>query len=533
MDTTTDRPNVNIHFPSAADFAAGNRDRTYILTLDDHPDLYPDARKLARPVNFLLDVGADAAPLRVKAATRDGSPYYTIEQNKRTTILTLGRIEHDVAIGALIGARVLASFGGVDGVPSLNALELGQAEAPIKHPDLPPRAALDAVRAEQAALLVNVANIAVRWAGQNTPAPVPSGDAQWVSRQFVVALGKALSGETAAPKDFRRMTVAEYHRDEFWPKRIGAIKGTRQEEQIWRTVLLPALGTVPLAQLDAPGFERLISSMTLADGSPASGAYKRAVRVAYAALLTHAGRLGHRGPPHEFYSIKGSTKKVLAKDTFTLAEFRKILGKSSVYHRALFATAAGEGLRPSEVCSLRWENVDFQKNTLRVEGTKTAGAAATIPLTSIALEHLRPWFLLCGQPPTGWVFPFRGAKIKRIENWTYSPADPPVNCTSDGAAASTFKTALRNATKKAGLGHLRITPYTLRSMFATWALEAGVSAGDVRRVMRHTNEEMIRKHYDRTQPADVVNVDALNAAFMPTPEPEPQPENVYRMPQRA
>jgi integrase len=125
------------------------------------------------------------------------------------------------------------------------------------------------------------------------------------------------------------------------------------------------------------------------------------------ALLNYAHRQKHIDGHVDLsvFRIEGSTKTVLKKaDPLTLEELQKLMDASSPKHRVMWAVGAGEGLRPSELRRMCWEDVRFASPTLVVRGEKTEAAAAEIPLTPLAFRELRAWWMRQGQPSEGPVF---------------------------------------------------------------------------------------------------------------------------------
>lgn len=68
-------------------------------------------------------------------------------------------------------------------------------------------------------------------------------------------------------------------------------------------------------------------------------------------------------------------------------------------HCALFAVGIGAGLRPSEILSMRWEDINMEDMTATIRGSKTAASAAAIPLTNLAGRELMRWYTIPGLPP--------------------------------------------------------------------------------------------------------------------------------------
>ena len=119
---------------------------------------------------------------------------------------------------------------------------------------------------------------------------------------------------------------------------------------------------------------------------------------------------------------------------------------------------------------------------MQVRGSKTEAANARIPITPIALPHLRALWMELGQPETG-----------------------PVFVAASGApyASSTgYRKALETALRRAGIGR-RITPYQLRHSFATIAWAAGIPKDVARRILRHTDSRMLDAVYERPSAAQL------------------------------
>jgi|GEM_PF-1905130 len=67
------------------------------------------------------------------------------------------------------------------------------------------------------------------------------------------------------------------------------------------------------------------------------------------------------------------------------------------------------GMRPdSELCQMRWENINFSRETIFIPDGKSAAAQRTIPLTKSAREVLERRHKDAGRPKTGYVFAGEG-----------------------------------------------------------------------------------------------------------------------------
>ncbi len=137
------------------------------------------------------------------------------------------------------------------------------------------------------------------------------------------------------------------------------------------------------------------------------------------------------------------------------------------------------GVRISELCGLKWDDLDFDKRTLTVqrqvyqgtEGATKNGLSRVIDMTQHlsetlkALQHERKKEAFkSGIPFCDWVFTFNGR---------------------DSITATPIQKSLKACLKKAGLHHQRI--HDLRHSYATIRLMRGHNIGDVSYQMGHSS----------------------------------------------
>ncbi len=317
-----------------------------------------------------------------------------------------------------------------------------------------------------------------------------------------------------APRvDYSAMRLRDYFRDRYAPWRGEARPAAWKSEQShWRRILAGPLADLRLSEIckdrrlvfrwldelrvePSGGVRRgtaRAEGAFVPDGTktkPASGAYKRLLRAAIQALLTRAFKSGDIDLEVELakgLTLEGSTRRARPKaQALTKDEFSRLLAASEGKHRALWGVAVGLGLRPSELCRLRWEHVRWSTTSLGsllVPGTKTETSAAEVPLTATAHRELEAWWKASGEPAEGIIFP--GDRHDRKKSGVVEPY-----------AAAGYKRALRTAATRAGIER-PVTPYCLRHSFATLALAEGLAKDTVRATLRHTDPHMIDKVYD-------------------------------------
>ena len=120
----------------------------------------------------------------------------------------------------------------------------------------------------------------------------------------------------------------------------------------------------------------------------------------------------------------------------------------------------------SELLSLRWSNVDWERKQVRVFGRKTQ-TLRVIPVKDAFLERLREMRAISR---TEFLIEFRGKPVRRIQK------------------------AFRMACRRAGIEH-SVRMYDLRHMFATYMLSNGADLAAVSKLLGHSSITMTANVY--------------------------------------
>lgn len=189
---------------------------------------------------------------------------------------------------------------------------------------------------------------------------------------------------------------------------------------------------------------------------------------------------------------KFKTQYTPRKNYIKPEDFKAFISHLSPKKRLWVQVAVLTGGRKTEVSSLRWEDLDFNRRRLRLRGTKTEGSDREIgmhPEVYTLLEPIR-------QPS--------GVIVGRFDN-SYRE--------------------LKRASERAGIP--RVICHDLRRTFASWMLDGKAPTFNVAKMMGHTTSRMVEKVYGQldqnTLDRDMSNMTTSNT-FKAEPKPEPAPK---------
>ncbi len=150
---------------------------------------------------------------------------------------------------------------------------------------------------------------------------------------------------------------------------------------------------------------------------------------------------------------------------------------SSAQTYTFIATLVATGLRVSEACRLRSEDIDGRSGLLHVRCGKGA-KPRSVKLGDKHLRLLRRYWAV-ERPPASWLFPAQRlvapGRVDPRRRWAEHPASP-----------DTMRSRIHRAAQRAGLQR-RVTPHDLRRTYATWLLEAGVDLRIVQVLLGHAS----------------------------------------------
>ena len=171
--------------------------------------------------------------------------------------------------------------------------------------------------------------------------------------------------------------------------------------------------------------------------------------------------------------------------------------RSKPYLYTFLATALATGLRLSELCNLRVEDIDAGSMTIHVRNGK-GGKQRWVKLGERHLRLLRRYWQV-ERPGGPWLFPAQRMIAPFVVDPTNRWQDTPVS-------VSGAHSRLKALTRRAGLKR-NVTHHDLRRTYATWLLEAGVDLRVVQVMLGHDSPEtttrytMVRPELIRSTPS--------------------------------
>lgn len=336
---------------------------------------------------------------------------------------------------------------------------------------------------------------------------------KWISgfkteREAKLARAKALAeidkGSFASPS---RVTLGEYLEEwlkgrelELKPKTLDGYR------YLARSFIIPSLGKVPLQKLTPRRLTNFYQELAVSGGKSGNGLARTTVNRVAALIkkvLKDAVFIDQllSANPAERATIPRKTHEVSKSQLWTAQELRSFL-ETAESHRlyALYWLAAYTGMRRGEIVALRWSDVDFEKNLIRVhrsvtltdsgrvEGTSKSGKERVVSIDSQTKSVLQAHRL-------------RQFSDMEITQDSWEGTDY-VFCTEFGLPV--YPTTLTNLVHKLVHRHNaehpdnqlgRIRFHDLRHVHATLLLEAGIPVHVVAARLGHADPSITLRTY--------------------------------------
>jgi integrase len=169
---------------------------------------------------------------------------------------------------------------------------------------------------------------------------------------------------------------------------------------------------------------------------------------------------------------------------FTPQEINLILANCSLYMRSIIVLGLTTGMRKSEICNLKWSNVDFENGIINIvcdetftTKSKRNRLAVIVPQLRQVLEFLRDNFI----DPTSKIISPRQDFQRRY-----------VFCHVDGAPIIDFSQGFKALMKKLGIKDA--SPHTMRHTFITYHSNYG-DPFLTQKMAGHSNQRITQGYY--------------------------------------
>jgi integrase/recombinase XerD len=177
-------------------------------------------------------------------------------------------------------------------------------------------------------------------------------------------------------------------------------------------------------------------------------------------------------------------------------------GTVNLRHRTILMTLYSTGMRRSELCNLRPEDIDKERMVVRILQGK-GGKDREVPLSPKLLEQLRTYYRSVKRR-NGWLFP--SLLVRR--------PDQPIT-------SKTVWDLCREATRRAGITKA-VHPHTLRHSFATHLFDNGAELPVIQTLLGHADprDTMIYLHLATRKLRQAPNpLETIRLASAPDGEP--------------
>ena len=288
-----------------------------------------------------------------------------------------------------------------------------------------------------------------------------------------------------APKDSRALFSNVVHRWIEGPLELKDVSaGTKRTYRQAARWILPHLGSHQVGQIRRDDIEAMLLSMR-SDGLSGSS-LATALSVVRSIFGDYAipNRLCLSDPSAGIK--KPNTSRVRAFHVPAYEETQVVLDRAGALLRITIVILSMTGMRPGEALGLDWTDIDFERSSIRVRGTKSVSSMRVLPMPEPLAVELRTW----------------------RESLPASPIAGPVVARGTGKRADYSKLAgelreIVNALDMPGL-----TLHKWRHHVATVMLESGVADRTASEILGHSSPAITRSTYQHISRA--LATDALD-----------------------
>lgn len=264
-------------------------------------------------------------------------------------------------------------------------------------------------------------------------------------------------------------------------------------------IILPKWGDYRLQDVRSIAVERWLEKM------PYAPATKTKVKGVFGTLFRHGMRY-QWAATNPIALVRSSSKRIDAPDILTPVEIRAILGELSEPARTVTVLAAFTGMRRGELFGLRWEDLNFERQEIRIvrslvdqiEGKpKTETSRKPLPMSAELVAALTAWWKQTSYAnATDWVF----ASPMSFGKLPYWPD-------------MLLRRHILPAAKRLGI-HKRIGWHTFRRTAASLLMSSGSSLKTTQELLRHATADITMELYAQAVTEDKREAQSTLAALI-------------------
>lgn len=299
--------------------------------------------------------------------------------------------------------------------------------------------------------------------------------------------------------------LVEGYREDRMPTRSD----TRRSYEVWlRNHILPKWGQSHITDLTARAVELWLRSLPLA---PKSKVHIRGVIRNLWDYAIWRGDIPNQPNPMQNVRIKGASKRTKRTKSLTVDEFQRFAHHLDEPFRTIAILCVCLGLRISECLGLKWCDVDWLQNTLRIErgivaqkvdDTKTDESRRALPVHNSLVNQLQVWR--------------QNTQFASQADWMFAS---PVQLGRLPWSYDQIWRVYQKAAVKAGIG--RIGTHAMRHTYRSWLDAVGTSLAVQQKLMRHADIRTTMNVY-----GDVVTDEVRQAQGKVTGLAFPIPEQI-------
>lgn len=162
-----------------------------------------------------------------------------------------------------------------------------------------------------------------------------------------------------------------------------------------------------------------------------------------------------------------------------LTYYRRIKQREKAFwayrDHTIIVTLLGTGIRLSELCSLKWSDIDFQNQMLSVFGKNRK--RESIPVSEKVLKELSSYKVYCEQFFNG-----------NLSDFVFTDRD------NKQLSPNAVKCMFKRLSKVMNFRDVRLSCHTFRHSFCQRCIHAGMSTFAIQRLMRHSSIAVTEKY---------------------------------------